>query len=87
MSFNASHTAIETMATKMPKALQGIVDAGIDLSAIAGSDLSQLPFKARQDLNNAFLYALKKIPNNPKLEQYKQLKRSDQQRTLPYADC
>ena len=80
MSFNASHTAIETMAIKMPKALQGIVDAGLDLSSIVASDLAQLPIKARQDLNNAFLYALKKLPNNPKLEQYKQLTTDEERR-------
>ncbi len=68
------------MATKMPKALQGIVDAGLDLSSIVAGDLSQLPLKARQDLNNAFLYALKKIPNNPKLEQYKQLTTDEERR-------
>lgn len=69
------------MATKMPKALQSIVDAGItDLAQLQITDLSQLPIKARQDLNNAFLYALKKVPNNPKLEQYKQLKTDEERR-------
>lgn len=69
----------------MPKALQRLADTGLDLSSVATSDLMQLSTQQRQDLNNAFLYALKKLPSTAKLEQYKALK-SDEERRQAQVD-
>ncbi len=81
LAFNKSQTAIETMPpSKLPKALQNIAGAGLDLANFTSSDIAKLTPKQRADLHNAMQFALKKVENAGKLEQYKSLKTDEERR-------
>jgi hypothetical protein len=87
-SWHSTHPtlpAIETMASKLPKALQNLADSGMELASVTASDLAQLTVKQRQDLNNAMHFALKKLDNKGKLEHYKSLK-TDEERRMAQVD-